>query len=261
VPVAPVAAPAAAPAAKHTRFALRELLGKGPLGAVHRGEDRVDGRSVCLRVLSPALLAGDGVLHALAADLKAAAQVSHPNLAKVIGFVDIEGQRCVVCELVPGRNFAQALQGGKKMPVPQVHSLGRVLAQLLAFLHGKGLVHGSLQPSNIMVANGVVKVTDLGLARLARPLPASPSYRAPEDRLDAEGDLYALATLLYQMLTGVHPRLQAQGVALPLPSTLATGVPEALDTLLVRCLHPRRELRYASAEEIGRELKDMVRLA
>jgi serine/threonine-protein kinase len=251
-------APAAA-GAKPTRFVLKEPLGQGPLGAVHRGEDRVDGRSVCLRVLAPELLKGDGVLHGLAGDLKAAAQISHPNLAKVIGFVDLDGRRCLVCELVPGRNFAQALQGGKKMPVPQVHSLGRVLAQLLAFLHGKGIVHGSLQPSNIMVANGVVKVTDLGLARLARP--TTPSYRAPEDRLDAEGDLYALAAVLYQLLTGVHPRSQPQGVALPLPSTLATGVPETLDKLLIRCLHPRRELRYGSAEEIARELKDMVRLA
>lgn len=261
-PVAPpVAAPAPAAGAKPTRFMLREPLGQGPLGEVYRGEDRVDGRAVCLRVLAPRLLTGEGVLHGLAADLKAAAQVSHPNLAKVIGFVDIEGRRCVVSELVSGRNFAQALQGGKKMPVPQAHSLGRVLSQLLAFLHGKGLVHGSLQPSNIMVANGVVKVTDLGLSRLARPLATPPSYRAPEDRLDAEGDLYALATVLYHMLTGVHPRSQPQGVALPLPSTLATGVPEALDKLLLRCLHPRRDLRYGSAEEIGRELKDMVRLA
>jgi serine/threonine-protein kinase len=258
-PVAPPAAAAPGPGAKPTRFMLREAIGQGPLGAVHRGEDRVDGRSVCLRVLAPELLRGDGVLHGLAADLKAAAQISHPNLAKVIGFVDLEGRRCVVCELVPGRNFGQALQGGKKMPVPQVHSLGRVLAQLLAFLHGKGVVHGSLQPSNIMVANGVVKVTDLGLARLARP--ATPSYRAPEDGRDVEGDLYALAAVLYHLLTGLHPRSQAQGVALPLPSTLATGVPEALDKLLIRCLHPRRELRYGSAEEIARELKDMVRLA
>jgi eukaryotic-like serine/threonine-protein kinase len=260
-PAQPAPAPAGSPAAKPTRFALREALGVGPLGDVHRGEDRVDGRGVCLRVLAPALLTGDGVLHGLAGDLKAAAAVSHPNLAKVIGFVEIEGRRCVVCELVSGRNFAQALQGGKKMAVPQVHSLGRVLSQLLAFLHGKGLVHGSLKPSNIMVANGVVKVTDLGLARVARSLPTTPSYRAPEDRLDAEGDLYAMAAVLYHLLTGVHPRSQSQGVGLPLPSTLATGVPEALDKLLIRCLHPRRELRYASAEEVGRELKDMVRLA
>ncbi|HEY7511601.1 MAG TPA: serine/threonine-protein kinase, partial [Vicinamibacteria bacterium] len=258
-PTAPQAA--AAPAARPTRFVLREVLGQGPLGAVHRGEDRVDGRSVCLRVLAPETLSGDGLLHGLAADLKAAAQVSHPNLAKVIGFVDIEGRRCVVSELVPGRNFAQALSGGKKMAVPQVHSLGRVLSQLLAFLHGKGLVHGTLQPSNIMVANGVVKVTDLGLSRLARARNGAASYRAPEDRLDPEGDLYAMAAVLYHLLTGVHPRSQPQGVALPLPSTLATGVPEALDKLLLRCLHPRRELRYATAEEIGRELKDMVRLA
>jgi serine/threonine-protein kinase len=221
----------------------------------------VDGRSVCLRVLAPETLSGDGLLHGLAADLKAAAQVSHPNLAKVIGFVDIEGRRCVVSELVPGRNFAQALSGGKKMAVPQVHSLGRVLSQLLAFLHGKGLVHGTLQPSNIMVANGVVKVTDLGLSRLARARNGAASYQAPENRLDPEGDLYAMAAVLYHLLTGVHPRSQPQGAALPLPSTLATGVPEALDKLLLRCLHPRRELRYAAAEEIGRELKDMVRLA
>jgi serine/threonine-protein kinase len=260
-PAAHAPAPAPAAPARPSRFMLKEALGEGPLGAVHRGEDRVDGRSVCLRVLAPQALSGDGLLHGLALDLKAAAQVSHPNLAKVIGFVEIEGRRCVVSELVPGRNFAQALSGGKKMPVPQVHSLGRVLAQLLGFLHGKGLVHGTLQPSNIMVANGVVKVTDLGLLRLARARQSAGSYRAPEDRADSEGDLYAMAAVLYHLLTGVHPRSQPQGVALPLPSTLATGVPEALDKLLIRCLHPRRELRYGTAEDIGRELKEMVRLA
>jgi serine/threonine-protein kinase len=239
---------------------LREPLGHGPLGAVHRGEDRVDGRSVCLRVLPPELLADNGVLQSLAADLKAAAQVSHPNLVKVIGFVEIDRRRCVVYELVPGRNFAEALQNGKRMPVNHVHSLGRVLSQVLGVLHGKGLVHGSLQPSNIMVANGVVKVADMGLTRLARTRSVEPPYHAPEEPLDAGSDLYAMAAMLYHLLTGVHPRSQPQGVALPLPSTLAAGVPEALDKLLVRCLHPRRELRYGSAEEIGRELKEMVRI-
>jgi hypothetical protein len=67
--------------------------------------------------------------------------------------------------------------------------------------------------------------------------------------------------VLYHLLTGVHPRSQAQGAALPMPSTLATGVPEALDKLLLRCLHPRPELRYATADEVLAELKDMVKLA
>ena len=67
--------------------------------------------------------------------------------------------------------------------------------------------------------------------------------------------------MLYHVLTGIHPRKQAQGAALPLPSTYSQGVPEALDKLLVRALHPRAELRFATADEVLGELKNMVRLA
>jgi serine/threonine protein kinase len=113
-----------------------------------------------------------------------------------------------------------------------------------------------------MVASGVVKVADLGLCRLVQRTPADPlDYRPPEGGFDAAGDLYALAALLYQLVSGVHPKSQSQGAALPLPSTLTHGVPEALDKLLLRSLHPRRELRLASAEQMLHELKDMVRLA
>jgi hypothetical protein len=70
-----------------------------------------------------------------------------------------------------------------------------------------------------------------------------------------------MAAVLYHVLTGIHPRKQSQGAALPLPSTYSQGVPEALDKLLVRALHPRVELRFASAEEMLDELKNMVRLA
>jgi tetratricopeptide (TPR) repeat protein len=257
----PSAPSASSPPAKGaSRFVRKEEIGRGPLGVVYRAEDRNDGRNVALRALAPAVLKREGVLPALAADLRAAAQVSHPSVVKVLGLLEIEGERCVVGEYVAGRNFAEALRGGHKMSVKQVHSLGRALAQVLAFLHGRGIVHGSIQPSNIMVASGVIKLADLGLGRLAHPLPRPDSYRAPEAELDAAGDLYAMAAVLYHLLTGVHPRTQAQGVGLPLPGTLAAGVPEALDKLLVRSLHPRRELRPVSAEAVLEELKDMVRI-
>jgi tetratricopeptide (TPR) repeat protein len=266
---APVAAsqatpsmPAAAPAAagRGTRFAVKEEIGKGPLGVVYRGEDTNDGRSVALRWVRPDLLGADGQAR-LAADLKVAASVSHPNLVKILGLVDLQGQRYVVTEHVAGRSFAEALAGGHKMSVKQVHSLGRVLAQVLTLVHQQGIVHGSIQPSNLMVASGVVKIADLGLGRIAHAQGSQSGYRAPENKLDVAGDLHALAAVLYHLLTGVHPRSQAQGAALPMPSTLATGVPEALDKLLLRCLHPRPELRYATADEVLAELKDMVKLA
>ncbi len=260
-PPDPAVAPAPSPSAKKApRFAQREEIGRGRLGTVFRAEDTVDGRSVALRVLPPELLSGDGILQSLVSDLKAAAQLSHPNLVKVLGLVDLSGQRCLVSELVAGKNLAEPLQSGRRMAFPQVHGLGRVLAQTLSFVHAKGMVHGSLQPSNIMVASGVLKIADFGLARIAGAPSAPENYRAPENVQDAQDDLYAMAAVLYHLLTGSHPKQQAQGVGLPLPSKLAPGVPEAMDKLLLRCLHPRREVRFASAEEVTAELKNMVKI-
>jgi tetratricopeptide (TPR) repeat protein len=258
---APVATAAPRPAgAKAPRFARKEEIGRGPLGAVYRAEDANDGRSVALRILPAAALRGEGVQANLVTDLKAASQLSHPNLVKVLGFIDLGGERGIVTELVSGRNLGEALKGGHKMAFQQVHSLGRLLAQALAFIHGKGIIHGSIQPSNVMVAAGVVKIADIGLGRIAFPFAPADNYRAPENQLDAAGDLYAMAAILYHLLTGVHPKTQPQGPGLPLPSKLAAGVPEAFDKLLVRCLHPRPELRFARAEEVLAELKDMVRI-
>ena len=239
----------------------REEKGKGPLGTIYRGEDVTDGRSVAMRVIPNELLEGDrALLTGLAADLRAAAQLSHPNVVKVIAFMEWQGQRCVVGEWVEGRNFAEAIASGRKLGFQQVHALGRVGAQVLSVLHGRGLVHGSLRPSNVMVASGVIKLADLGLARLARAHPPSPSYHAPEGGLSPADDLYALCAVLYHLLTGAHPRSQAQGVALPLPSQLSPGVPEAMDKLLLRGLHPRPELRPATADDLVRELREMVKI-
>jgi tetratricopeptide (TPR) repeat protein len=250
----------AAPAKKAPRLAPREEIGRGRLGTVFRAEDTVDGRSVALRVLPPEVFAGDGTLQGLVADLKAAAQLSHPNLVKVLGLVELNGQRCLVTELVAGKNLGEPLQSGRRMAFQQVHGLGRVLAQTLSFIHAKGMVHGSLQPSNIMVASGVLKIADFGLARISGA-PSSPeNYCAPENVHDAQDDVYAMAAVLYHLLTGSHPKQQAQGVGLPLPSKLAPGVPEAMDKLLLRCLHPRREVRFGSAEEVMAELKNMVKI-
>jgi len=259
-PTAAAPAPAAAAGARPPRFLPREEIGNGPLGVLFRGEDVSDGRSVAMRRLRPEMVGEPGALQALVAELKAASQVSHPNIVKVIAFMELEGERYLVTEHVAGRNFAEAVGTGRRIGFQQVHALGRIVAQVLAVIHGKGLVHGSIQPSNIMVASGVIKVADFGLARLASTLTPADSYRPPEGGLTPGGDIYALAAVMYHLLTGTHPRTQPQGVGLPLPSQLAPGVPESMDKLLIRGLHPRPELRLASAEEVVRDLRGMVKI-
>jgi tetratricopeptide (TPR) repeat protein len=257
---ASVPAPAPAHGVRVPRFVPKEEIGRGPLGVVWRGEDAADGRGVAMRMLPKALFTPPGLLAAVAADLKAAFGLSHPNLVKVIAFMDWKGERCLVTELVAGRNFAEAIASGRRLGFQQVHALGRIVAQVLGFIHEKGLVHGSIQPSNVMVVSGVIKLADLGLGRIARTVCPSPSYHSPEGGLSVSDDLYALSAVMYHLLTGTHPQSQPQGVGLPLPSRLAPGVPEAMDKLLLRGLHPRPELRPASAEDLLRELRDMVRI-
>jgi tetratricopeptide (TPR) repeat protein len=262
-PAAPsgaAAKPAAAPSPRGPRFVPKEEIAKGPLGTIFRGEDASDGRSVAMRMLNPELLKTPQLVSGVAADLKAASTVSHPNLVKVIALMEWEGSRCVVTEYVAGRTFAEALAAGRKLGFQQVHALGRVIAQALALLHEKGIVHGSIRPSNLMVASGVIKLADLGLGRLARAAALKPYYDAPEGGPSAADDLFALCAVMYHLLTGTHPLTQAQGAGLPLPSKLTPGVPEAMDKLLLRGLHPRPELRLGSAADVQRELRDMVKI-
>jgi serine/threonine-protein kinase len=226
---------------------------------IHRGEDVADGRNVAIRVLPGPRLTPD-VLPPLVAELKAAAQISHPNLVKVIALMELQGQRCLVTEYIEGRNFQEAIDAGRRLSFQQVHTLGRIVAQSLGVVHARGLVHGSVRPSNVMVASGVIKVADLGLGRLARTLDRDQSYQPSEGEPSPGTDLYALSAVMYHLLTGTHPRSQPQGAGLPLPSRLAPGVPESMDKLLLRGLHPRAELRPDNAEALLRELSDMVKI-
>lgn len=240
-PVAAAAAPAARPA---RRFVLREALAETPLGAWHRGEDEA-GQSVSLRVLPAELLAEPGVPQALAADLRAAAQVQHPNLLRPLGLVEVEGRRTLVSEWWAGRPLAEPLARGQRLPFPQVLTLARLVFPVLAALHARQVVHGGVEPATLLAGAGTVKLAEVGLGRLRQRFPSS--YRSPENSFDAGADLYATCASLYHLLTGVAPHTLPQGVGLPLPSARATGVPEAFDSLLVRGLHPRRESRPAEA--------------
>ncbi len=249
-PVSPAAAPASGvptPGPK-ARFAVREELGRGPLGALHRGEDLVESKNVALRLLAPELVALPGALAALTADLKAAAQVAHPALPRTLGFADLGGRRAVVGEWVAGRNFGEALAAGRALPGSQVLSLGKALYQALAAIHAKGLAHGSIQPSNVMVVQGQVRLADFGFGRLRQRQPGS--HRAPEGGLSAAADVYAAAAVLYHLVSGQNPAGPTAPAAL---QGRVAGVPAPLERALLRCLSPEAAQR-PSAEQVLAEL-------
>jgi len=249
----PAAASAAAapkgPAAA-ARFVPKGEIGRGPLGRVLRAEDRQDGRSVALRLLPAQLLEVKGALQALVGDLKLASRVSHPNVARVLGLIELSGERCLVAELVEGKTCAEPLKAGRRMTLPQLLGLARTLGAALSAIHAQGLSHGSIQPSNIMLASGKIKLADLGLGRLARSVAAQSPYRAPENQLNAAGDVFALSAALYHLFTGKPPT----GTPVAPPGQLVAGTPQALDEVLVRGLDPQPETRFASVKRFLEEL-------
>jgi serine/threonine-protein kinase len=234
-------APASGPAAKPARFVIKEEIAKGPLGEIHRGIDTADNEKPVAMRLLPAAAAPH--LSALMADLKAVSSLSHPHLVRVLGALDVDGRRAVVTELVQGATLAGPVKAGQKLGLPQVQGIARSLAQALALLHVKGLAHGSLQPSNVMSAAGQIKLADAGLGRLHRALVPGSPYRAPEGKLDAAGDVYALGALVQHLLAGQPPQPGAAAPALPAP----------FDQLVPRCLDSKPEAR-PKAQEIAEKL-------
>lgn len=242
-PPAPAGVPTPGP---RPRFALHEELGHGPLGALHRGEDLIESKNVVLRLLAPELLSSPGALAALTSDLKAGAQVAHPALPRTLGFVDLGGRRAVVGEWVAGRNFGEALAGGRLLPGSQVLSLGKALFHALAAIHARGQAHGSLQPSNVMVSQGQVRLADFGFGRLRQRHPGS--HRAPEGGLTAAADVYAAAAVLYHLVSGQNP---AGPAAPPALQGRVAGVPAPLERALLRCLAPEAAQRPTAEQALA----------
>ena len=256
-PTAGSAGPRTMPVDVMPRFAPKTEVGRGPLGVVFQADDRDTGELVALRVLPRELLEDPALRKEVADEATRASELRHPNLVRVLGFVEIDDRACVVSEYVTdARTFAGPLGAGQKMPYKKALKVAKALVPALAYLHERGVVHGSIQPSNMMMMGGVIKLADIGLCRLSvRAAAGDPRYQAPERLFDAAADVYSLGAVLYHLVCGVDPKSQPQGVALPLPSRFNPKIPESFDRVLIRALHPDRTLRYASGTEMSEALK------
>jgi serine/threonine protein kinase len=190
-------------------------------------------------------------------------------------------------ELVAGSSLDEALGQGP-LPEKDVLRLGAQLARGLQAAHERGVVHRDLKPSNLhLTEDGLLKILDFGLARLAPPSEAahghttatetaagavvgSPPYMAPEQLLgkppDARSDLYSAGAVLYELATGRRPFGSRSGVALtdailheppPPPTSLSASFSPALEPVILKALDKDPELRYQSAKDL---LVDLERL-
>jgi eukaryotic-like serine/threonine-protein kinase len=271
-----------------SHYQLRDRLGAGGMGEVHRAFDTRLGRDVAIKML-PGLVAGDSDRIArLRREARALAALNHPNIAIVYDLIETDDTCMLVLEFVEGRTLADRVPQGP-MPWRDALAIGVRIADALEAAHDKGIIHRDLKPANVMIGAGDrVKLLDFGLATGLFAAPSSsivteafdlstpgivlgtPAYMSPEQArglpLDSRTDIWAFGCVLYELLCGRRlfgAAAPADAIADILrgdpPLTLPEAtVPERVHVLLQRCLRQdlRRRLHHIGDARI--EMEDLL---
>ncbi|MCU1246400.1 MAG: serine/threonine protein kinase, partial [Acidobacteria bacterium] len=237
------------------RFRITALLGRGGMGEVYRAEDLRLGQTVALKFVSQAI--GHN-------EVRVGRQVAHPNVCRLYDLFEHEGQPFIAMELVDGEDLASLMERVRRLERPAALAIGRGICAGLAASHDRQVVHGDLKPANVMIdGRGQARITDFGLAMAAGELPRSArvggtlAYMAPEQLegvMSARGDLYSLALVLYELLTGERLHDVRDVAELRKAFTVRVprmrGIPAELEEAIVRCLAVDPANRPASAREV-----------
>ena len=259
------------------RYRLIELLGRGGMGEVWRAYDTTMDRVVALKLLLPNVADDPVYEERFRREAHAAAGLDEPHVVPIHDFGEIDGRLYVTMRLLKGRDLATMLADGPLAPARAIWIIEQIASALHA-AHEIGLVHRDVKPSNILVAkDDFAYLIDFGIARAAGETGLTTAgaaigtwaYMSPE-RLntgyaDARADIYALACVLYEALTGQRPfpgdTLEQQIVGHlttppPRPSALQPGVPEGLDAVIARGMAKDPDRRYATTVELARAARD-----
>ncbi len=263
-------------------------LGTGGMGEVYRAHDVRLRRDVALKMLSEDLAADRHRLRRFEQEARAASMLSHPNIVTVFEIGEAQAGVYIAMELIEGQTLRHLLKPGG-LPVRKLLDLAAQIAEGLACAHQAGIVHRDLKPDNVMVtAEGLAKILDFGLAKLTRsplergaapdegtlPLPTQPGvligtvrYMSPEQaggsNAGFRSDQFAFGSMLYEMATGLpaferHTTVDTLAAILhDEPEPIASSnprVPAPLRWIIERCLAKDARNRYASTEDLARDL-------
>jgi serine/threonine protein kinase len=243
------------------QYEITHLIAAGGMGAVYAGMQRALDRPVAIKILPPGAARDHESIERFRTEAKAMARLTHANIPAVYDFDVSAGYCYLAMEFIDGWNVHQLITQ-KELPPELTYSLLIQTCEALQFAHQRGIVHGDIKPSNLLVTQeGVLKLADFGLARLTgsresetyEPM-GTPEYAAPElwqpgVVMDQRADLYSLGCVFYEMLTGAPPQGQFQLPAVPLK------LDPRVDVIITRCMQQNPDLRYQSAAEVKKALE------
>jgi TolB-like protein/Tfp pilus assembly protein PilF/predicted Ser/Thr protein kinase len=251
-------------------------IGEGGMGIVYKAEDTKLRRTVALKFLPPELTRDDAAKARFLREARTAASLDHPHICTVFEINEQEGRTFIAMAFIEGQSLKDTIAPGP-LEIGEATGIALQVAEGLKAAHARGIVHRDIKPGNIMVdADGRAKILDFGLAKLDQGadvtrtigILGTVAYMSPEqargDPVDRRTDIWSFGATLYEMLTGLRPFHKRPDHALiyailnekPEPMSAArSGIPGAVERIILKCLEKDPGRRYQSMDEVLRDLK------
>jgi tRNA A-37 threonylcarbamoyl transferase component Bud32/TolB-like protein len=206
-------------AALADRYTIEREIGSGGMATVYLAEDLKHHRKVAVKVLRPELAATLGVERFLR-EIEIAANLTHPHILPVFDSGEANGSLYYVMPLVEGESLRDRLNREKQLPIDDAVRITSEIADALGYAHDHNVIHRDIKPENVMLETGHAVIADFGIAKAVSAVGeeqltstgiavGTPSYMSPEqaagEQVDGRSDIYALACVTYEMLSGQPP--------------------------------------------------------
>ena len=268
------------------KYEVQRLLGKGATASVYLATDPFAGREVAVKVLDAMPMEPEEARRQLKFfqnEASLAGKLRHPHIVSIFDAGVEKTDQCdlpyLVMEVVDGTSLQPHCDPASLLPASRTAQIAYKCCKALEYANAVGVVHRDIKPANIMVRPDLdIKVSDFGAAQLARSETTqvagvgSPAYMSPEqirggEEIDFRSDMFSLGGVMYHMLTGSRPFSGSNawelmdailGKAPPPPSSVAHGVPSALDDVVLRALGKSRDDRFRSWDAFAAALEPLL---
>lgn len=258
------------------RYRIEKVIGVGGMAIVFKATDLLMRRVVAVKILKDEISADEQSVKRFVNESKAVAMLSHQNIVNIYDVSVRENVKYIVMEFIEGITLKNYMQHREVLNLREIISYSTQMLRALDHAHRKGIVHRDIKPQNIMLLkNGVIKVTDFGIAKLPNAETISMAdkaigtvyYISPEQvsgkDIDARSDLYSMGVMMYEMATGSLPFTAETPISVAMkqvndtpvsPREVNPYIPVGLEQIILKAMEKDPEDRYQSAAEMLEQL-------